>query len=47
VQQSNPQLVGQLLDVLRATPRPSCLGASVAALTVQRLSAAKAKREPR
>ena len=48
VQQSNPQLVGQLLDVLaRDTATIAALGASVAALTVQRLSAAKAKREPR
>ena len=48
VQQSNPQLVGQLLDVLaRDTATIAALGASVAALTLQRLSAAKANREPR
>jgi hypothetical protein len=39
VQQSNPQLFGQLLDVLaRDTVTITALGASVAALTINRLS---------
>jgi hypothetical protein len=41
VQQSNPQLVTQLFDILaRDTATITALGASVAALTVQRLAAA-------
>jgi len=40
VQQSNPQLFGQLLDVLaRDTTTITALGASVAALTINRLAA--------
>lgn len=40
VQHSNPQLVSQLLDVLaRDTATIAALGASVAALTIRRLSA--------
>jgi hypothetical protein len=42
VQQSNPQLLGQLMDVLmRDTVTISALGASVAALTIRRLASRK------
>ena len=45
VQQSNPQLVTQLFDILaRDTATITALGASVAALTVQRLAAAQGRR---
>lgn len=45
VQQSNPQLFGQLLDVLaRDTATIAALGASVAALTINRLAARGADR---
>jgi hypothetical protein len=44
VQQSNPQLLGQLMDVLmRDTVTISALGASVAALTMRRLASRKEK----
>jgi hypothetical protein len=42
VQQSNPHLLGQLMDVLmRDTVTISALGASVAALTIRRLASRK------
>ena len=45
VQQSNPQLFGQLLDVLaRDTATIAALGASVAALTINRLAVRGADR---
>jgi hypothetical protein len=45
LQQSNPQLVSQLFDILaRDTATITALGASVAALTLQRLAASTAKR---
>jgi hypothetical protein len=45
VQQSNPQLVSQLFDILaRDTATITALGASVAALTVRRLAAAQGRR---
>lgn len=48
VQQSNPQLVTQLLDILaRDTATIAALGASVAALTLQRLTASKSTGDDR
>ncbi len=45
LQQSNPQLVSQIFDILaRDTATIAALGASVAALTLQRLAASTAKR---
>ena len=45
VQQSNPQLVSQLFDILaRDTATITALGASVAALTVRRLAAVQGRR---
>jgi hypothetical protein len=45
VQQSNPQLLGQLVDALaRDTATIAALAASVAALTINRLSAEASRR---